>query len=132
MMLCNEREPAVAEFIPGTLTYGVETAKIDTVKATIRLIANSDGKINVVLPEVGMDRMTLPGLIVPNVVVSAKNGVYTIVETILNITSGGNKITGKIAGTEKCNELNMTYFIKPGNMSVSVDFLFAGTKSNNL
>ena len=96
--------------------------------ASVQIVANEDGSINIVLPQAGAGQMSMPGFTVANVAVSGEEGNYTIAETAIDQKVGEMQFKGSIAGSVKTNVLSLKYSVQPGAMPMAINFEFNGTK----
>lgn len=109
----------------GSVVMSVGGQEMSSSDATVKLVANSDETLSVVLPKAGEGQMSLPEITVKNVQVSSSdNSTYILKETSIS----QDIYTGELSGSIKDGKAEIVYAIKPGAMPMSIDFKFTGTK----
>ena len=101
--------------------------------ATVVLKAQKDGKLTIVIPEVGSGKMVMPELELTDAKVekvAGKEGEYTISKEAFVINNPGMPLTNKkgLKGTVKGTSIELSYDIQPGAMPMAIQFSFKGTK----
>lgn len=114
----------------GTVMMSVMGKDMPQNEANVEIKANTNGTITIVLPgQIGdTHAMKMPSITVPNIKVSAKDGMYMIEETKIDQSIKDKKYVGMISGTVKDKMLDLKYSIKPGAMPMSINFTFTGKK----
>ena len=112
----------------GTVTMNVGNTSFDPAEASVKLTADGDATVSIVLPEAGTGKMVIPSITINAVAVSTIDGMtYKLAETPYT-QEGSMSITGNVSGVVKNGNAQITYSAKPGAMPMNINFEFTGSK----
>ena len=100
---------------------------IDVIMGAVKISAQENGKVTVVLPEAGMGKMKLAAITLEDVEVkSVSDKEFTLEHGTFEVTIDGTKYvnTKGLKGSLKDGKLSLTYDIKPGAMPFPIEFNF--------
>ena len=115
----------VAKTYQGTVVMSVGSSTYDPTNAEVILKGNGNNSVNITLPAVSGGMSQLPALTVKNVGVSTSDYKhFTLAETPIEQTVNDVHYSGKVSGSVADGNLTLNYSVKPGEMPMSINFVF--------
>ena len=132
---CSDDDDVVnfSENVEGTYDGSLSMFGKDPADATIKMEAQSNGKVTIVLPKAGSGKMVLPSVTVKDIAITeTSTDEYAVTMAATDsvvVEANGMSITTKaLSGTVKNNKLTLKYSVKPGKMPMYIPFDFEGAK----
>lgn len=123
----------VAGNYEGTIQMGVGKPG-EPVAANVQLKAQSNGKLTVVLPQVGEGKMTMPSVTLTDVAINkVADNEYTVSKEAFSLVVNEMPLSNKkgLNGTIKAGVFSLNYDLTPGamaDMDMAISFTYKGEK----